>query len=344
MNIELKIAVEEFHEENGGLRGKVTMQPLYRGFGHTIGNTLRRILLGRIKGAAVTHVRIDGVNHEFSAIQNVSEDVLQIVLNLKNLVVKMLVDEPRTLTLRADQTGIVYADSIECPNDVEIINRDLEIANLSDGGKLDMEITVDRGYGYVTSEEHGVEKAVDVIPVDSLFMPIKNVSYTVEPISMTGESSKYDKLTMDLWSDGSVSINEAVGSASAQLIELMNPLVNYTGQKVGVIKTVDETAKVEEEAKDSMSNVSVEELELSVRSYNCLKRANINNLSDLLCLSDIDLMNIKNFGKKSAEEVLDKLEEMGYSLKGNRKGGPGVLMAGGPADLAQQAATAGVEG
>jgi DNA-directed RNA polymerase subunit alpha len=338
MNIELKIAVEEFPEENGSLRGKVTMQPLYRGFGHTIGNTLRRILLGRIKGAAVTHVRIDGVNHEFSSINNVSEDVLQIILNLKNLVVKMHTDEARTLTLRADATGSVTAASIDCPNDVEIINKDLEIANLSEGAKLNMELTVDRGYGYVTSEEHTAEKAVDVIAVDSLFMPIKNVSYTVEPISLTGEISKYDKLIIDLWSDGSVSINEAIGSASAQLIELMNPLVNYTGQKVGVIKTVDETAKVEEATEDSMANVSVEELELSVRSYNCLKRANINSLSDLLSLSDIDLMNIKNFGKKSAEEVLDKLEEMGYSLKGNRKGGPGVMMAGGPADPAVHAA------
>ncbi|MCE2928585.1 MAG: DNA-directed RNA polymerase subunit alpha [Candidatus Caenarcaniphilales bacterium] len=320
-NIELKIGVEEFKEADGTLRGRVTMQPLYRGFGHTIGNTLRRILLGRIKGFAVTHVRIEGVNHEFTAINDVSEDVLQIILNLKMLVVKMHSDESRTLTLRATNTGVVTAAQIECPNDVEIINKDLEIANLSPGAKLNMEIIVDKGFGYMSGEEHGREVAVDVIPVDSVFMPIKNVSYSVEPISMTGETSKYDKLTLDLWSDGSVSISEAVGNAAAQLIELMNPLVSYTGQKVGVIKTVDESTVKAEDAKDSSTNVSVEELELSVRSYNCLKRANINSLNDLLSLSDIDLMNIKNFGKKSAEEVLDKLESMGYSLKGNRKAG-----------------------
>lgn len=325
MNIELKIAVEEFQEDNGALRGKLTMQPLYRGFGHTIGNTLRRILLGRIQGSAVTHVRIDGVNHEFSAITDVSEDVLQIILNLKSLIVKMENEESRTLTLRADGKGIVKAAQIECPNDVQIINKDLEIANLSDGGKLNMEITVAKGYGYVGSEEHERDVAVDVIPVDSVFMPIKNVSYSVEPLSMTGETSKYDQLVMDLWSDGSVSVNEAVGSAAAQLVELMNPLINYTGQKVGVIKTVDEAVEAKQESEDNSANVSVEELELSVRSYNCLKRAQINTLADLLTLSDIDLMNIKNFGKKSAEEVLDKLEAMGYTLRGKPSGVMAVL-------------------
>lgn len=318
MNIELKIAIEEHKEADGTLRGKLVMQPLYRGFGHTIGNTLRRILLGRIKGSAVTHVRIEGVNHEFTAITDVSEDVLQIILNLKTLIVKMHGDESRTLTLRANGQGIVTAAQIECPNDVEIINKDLEIANLSAGGKLNMEIIVDKGYGYVPSEEQTRETSLDVIPSDSVFMPIKNVSYSVEPLSLTGETSKYDKLVMDLWSDGSVTINEAVGSAAAQLVELMNPIIAFTGQKVGVIKTVDESEESKQESQDNTSNVSVEELELSVRSYNCLKRANINSLSDLLQLNDIDLMNIKNFGKKSAEEVLDKLEAMGYSLRGGK--------------------------
>ncbi len=315
MNIELKIAVEEHKNEDGTIRGKLTMHPLYRGFGHTIGNTIRRILLGRLKGAAVTHVRIEGVNHEFTSLDGVSEDTLNIILNLKQLVVKTYTDEPRTLTLKG--TGsIITAAQIECPSDVEVINKDLEIANLSNGSKLNMEILVGTGYGYVPSEEHEKGQSVDMIPVDSVFMPIKNVSYSVEPISSTGESAKFDKLTLDLWSDGSLSINEAVGQAAAQLVELMNPLISYTGQKVGVIKTVDETVKEEKSNESSMSNVSVEELELSVRSYNCLKRANINSLADLLQLSDIDLMNIKNFGKKSAEEVLDKLEAMGYSLRG----------------------------
>lgn len=318
MNIELKIAIEEHREADGTLRGRLVMQPLYRGFGHTIGNTLRRILLGRIRGSAVTHVRIEGVNHEFTSINDVSEDVLQIILNLKTLIVKMHSEEPRTLTLKASGEGMVTAAQIECPNDVEIINKDLEIANLAGSGKLNMEIIVSKGYGYVPAEEQNKEISLDVIPADSVFMPIKNVSYSVEPISMTGETSKYDKLVMDLWSDGSITVNEAVGSAAAQLVELMNPIIAFTGQKVGVIKTVDESEESKTETQDNTSNVSVEELELSVRSYNCLKRANINSLSDLLQLSDIDLMNIKNFGKKSAEEVLEKLETMGYSLRGNR--------------------------
>jgi DNA-directed RNA polymerase subunit alpha len=320
MNIELKIAVEEHPEADGTMRGRVVLQPLYRGFGHTVGNTLRRVLLGRIKGSAVTHVRIEGANHEFTTLDSVSEDVLQMILNLKLLVVKMHTEDSRTLTLRVNQPGIVTAASIECPSDVEIINKDLEIANLSPGAKLNMEIMVAKGFGYVPSEEHEKETSVDVIPVDSLFMPIRNVSYSVEPISMTGETAKYDKLILDLWSDGSISINEAVGSAAAQVVELMNPMINYTGQKVGVIKTVDDAADSKQESQDTTFNVSVEELELSVRSYNCLKRANINTLHDLLQLSDIDLMNIKNFGKKSAEEVLDKLETMGFSLRGRDRG------------------------
>jgi DNA-directed RNA polymerase subunit alpha len=316
MNIELKIAVEEKVQADGTIRGRLTMHPLYRGFGHTIGNTLRRVLLGRLKGSAVTHVRIEGVNHEFTSLNGVSEDILNVILNLKSLVVKMHTEDSRTLSLRASGQGTVTAAQIECPNDVEIINKDLEIANLADGGKLNLEIIVAKGYGYVPSEEHDKSQAVDVIPVDSVFMPVKNVSYSVESIGMTGETAKFDKLLVDLWSDGSISINEAVGQAAAQLVELMNPLIFYTGQKVGVIKTVDETSDKKEESQDNTSNVSVEELELSVRSYNCLKRANINSLADLLTLSDIDLMNIKNFGKKSAEEVLDKLQSMGYNLRG----------------------------
>lgn len=317
MNIELKIAVEEQKQEDGTIRGKLTMHPLYRGFGHTIGNTLRRILLSRLRGSAVTHVRIDGVNHEFTSLDGVSEDTLNIILNLKQLVVKIHGDESRTLTLKANG-GLVTAAQIECPSDVEIINKDLEIANLNSNAKLSLEITVAKGYGYVASEEHDKAQAVDVIPVDSVFMPIKNVAYSVEAISTTGETARFDKLIIDIWSDGSISINEAVGQAAAQLVELMNPLIAYTGQKVGVIRTVDETVESENLTVDNSSNVSVEELELSVRSYNCLKRANINSLADLLQLSDIDLMNIKNFGKKSAEEVLDKLEAMGYSLRGAR--------------------------
>ncbi len=321
MNLELKISIEENLESDGTIRGRLVMSPLFRGFGHTIGNTLRRVLLARIKGSAVTHVRIDGVNHEFTSLDSVSEDILNIILNLKQLVVKMHTEDQRTLTLKANNVGTVTAAQIECPSDVEIINPSLEIANLASGAKLNMEITVAKGYGYVSAEEHEKAFAVDVIPVDSVFMPIRNVSYSVEPISVTGEASKYDKLVLDAWSNGSVSVGNAMGQAAAQLIELMNPLVNYTGQKIGVIKTVDETQVESIESEDNVSNMSVEELELSVRSYNCLKRANINSLSDLLQLSDFDLMNIKNFGKKSAEEVLEKLHAMGFNLKGSKAGG-----------------------
>lgn len=320
MNIELKIAVEEQAQADGTIKGKLVLHPLYRGFGHTIGNSIRRLLLGRLKGYAVTHVRIEGVNHEFTSLDGISEDTLNIILNLKQLVLKMHTDETRTLSLSTTTGGVVTAAQIQCPSDVVIINKDLEIATLTEGSKLNLEILVGSGYGYVPSEDHDKGQSIDMIPVDSLYMPIKNVSYAVEPISTTGETSRFDKLIMDLWSDGSISINEAIGQAAAQLVELMNPLINYTGQKVGVIKTVDETIHEESKAEDNATNVSVEELELSVRSYNCLKRANINSLSDLLQLSDIDLMNIKNFGKKSAEEVLDKLEALGYTLRGKPRG------------------------
>lgn len=321
MTIELRISVSESPQEDGTIRGQLVMEPLFRGFGHTVGNTLRRVLLGRIKGSSVTHVRVEGVNHEFTSMEGVSEDVMDIILNLKALVVKMHTDEPRTLVLRASQAGEVKASQIQCPSDVEIINPDLVIANISAGATLGLEITVDKGFGYVTAENHQGVQAVDVIPVDSVFMPIRNVAYSVEPVSVAGHTEKYDKLVLDMWSDGSINMNDAVGQAAAQVIELMNPLVSYTGQKVGVIKTVEEILETESKEDDKTNNVSVEELELSVRSYNCLKRANINNLSDLLSLSDIDLMNIKNFGKKSAEEVLEKLESMGYSLVANRTGG-----------------------
>lgn len=319
MSIELKIKTEEEKTlDDGSIEGVFVVEPLFRGFGHTIGNTLRRILLSRIEGAAVTHVQIEGANHEFTSVEGLSEDVLDVILNLKSLVLKMHTDEETNLTLKANNAGIVTAAQIECPQEVEIINKDLEIANLSPGASLNMNITIAKGKGYVPAEEHNAEvRAVDVIPTDSVFMPIKNVSYTVEPIRLN--QGQFDKLVMTILSDGSVSINDAVGQAAAQLIELLNPIVDYTGQKIGVIKTVEEADTKEEKEEDKASNVSVEELELSVRSYNCLKRANINSLGDLLQLDANQLMSIKNFGKKSAEEVLEKLKTMGYDLSAKNK-------------------------
>lgn len=316
MTIELGIKVSERIEDDGSIRGQLVIEPLYRGFGHTIGNTLRRILLARIKGSAATHIRIAGVNHEFTSLQGVSEDVLHIILNVKLLVVKLHGEEPRTLTLKAKGEGVVNASDMHCPEGVEIVNKDLEIANLAPDGSLDLEVIVSKGFGYVPAEGHESMQSVDMIPVDSVFMPIRNVSYSVEAVNVPGVQGNFDKLTMDIWCNGSVSVSDAVGQAAAQLIELLNPIVEYTGQKVGIIKRVEEAKEIEQTEEDRAYNISVEELELSVRSYNCLKRANINTLGDLLRMSDIDLMNIKNFGKKSAEEVLDKLESMGYTLRG----------------------------
>ena len=316
-DIELKIVVDDKADEAGSVRGTVVLEPLFRGFGHTIGNILRRILLSRILGSAVTHVRIEGVNHEFTSLSGLSEDVLHIILNLKQLIVKMDTEETRTLTLKASGTQTITAAQIECPADVEIINPELEIANLAPDGNLNVEITVARGYGYVASEAHESAVSLDVIPVDSVFTPIKNVAYTVEEVpGPSGQSNDYDKLSMEIWGDGSVAVRDAIGQAAAQVTGLMKAVIDFTGSKVGVVKTVEESAPEEEtKEEDKANNVSVEELELSVRSYNCLKRANINSLADLLKLTDFDLMNIKNFGKKSAEEVLDKLESMGYNLK-----------------------------
>lgn len=314
MSLELKIKVTESEaSQDGAVQGQVEIEPLYRGFGHTIGNGLRRVLLARVEGAAVTHVRIEGVNHEFTSVEGASEDVLDVMLNLKQLVVKMETEEERTLILKSSGKGVLSASDIECPEDVKIINPGLEIANLDPKSSMNIEITVRKGRGYVPSEDHE-QKAVDVIPVDSVFMPIRNVSYTVEPTTVPGDPREYDRLILDVWSDGSVSVNEAVGQAAAQQIELLNPLIEYTGQKVGVVKTVEEDSEKEEQEEDKVSSVSVEELELSVRSYNCLKRANINTLGDLLKLTEHELMNIKNFGRKSAEEVIEKLKSMGFDL------------------------------
>ncbi len=319
MSIELKIkSVEGDTAADGSKHGQFVLEPLYRGFGHTIGNTIRRILLSRIEGAAVTHVKVDGANHEFASLEGVSEDILDIILNLKQLVVKLHSDEPKTMTLKGSGEGQLTAAQIECPSEIEIINKDLIVANMSADAKVSMEITVAKGKGYIPGEEHEVSASVDVVPVDAVFMPIRNVSYTVEPTTVPGSNFEFDKLTIDVWSNGAIDINDAIGQAAAQLIELMNPIVDYTGQKVGVIKTAEEETEAPEQEEDKAHQISVEELELSVRSYNCLKRANINSLGDLLKLTAHELMNIKNFGKKSAEEVLIKLKTMGYDLTGSK--------------------------
>jgi DNA-directed RNA polymerase subunit alpha len=304
--------LENKTNNDGSLFGRFLIEPFDRGFGTTIGNSLRRILLSGIPGSAVTGVRIEGVTHEFSSIQGVIEDTIDIMLNLKGLVVKSFSVEPQTLRIAAKGPCTVFARDIQLPADVQIINPDWKIATLASNGKLDMEITVENGVGYVQADKSKAHnRPIDMVPVDAVFMPIRKVSYSIEP-GKSLEGQDYDRLVMDIWSNGSIEPTMALGQAAAKLIEKMAPIAQFSGESITIQAQV-EPIKIEE-AVDQRKALSIEELELSVRAYNCLKRANINSLGELLSLSYNELMNIKNFGKKSADEVLERLHAMGLHL------------------------------
>lgn len=304
--------LENKTNNDGSLYGKFLLEPFDRGFGTTIGNSLRRILLSSIPGSAVTAVRIEGISHEFSSIPGIVEDAIDIMLNLKGLVVKSFSDQPQTLRIQAKGPTTVLAKDIQIPADVQIINQDWKIATLAKDGKLDMEIIVENSVGYVPADKQkNTNRPIDMIPVDAVFMPIRKVTYLIE-VARTPEGLDYDRLILDIWSNGSIEPTVALGHAAGKLIEKMAPIAQFSGESIS-IPTVIEPAKVEEVV-DQRKELSIEELELSVRAYNCLKRANINSLGQLLSLSYNELMNIKNFGKKSADEVLERLHAMGMHL------------------------------
>lgn len=309
--IEIEKPKIEWVSKDEDTYGHFVVEPLERGYGITLGNSLRRILLSSLPGAAVTSVKIEGILHEFSTIPHVLEDTPEIILNLKDLRMKIHSYEPQVLIVDAQGQGEVRAGDISVPAEVEILNPELVIATLEEGGKLYMEITVSVGRGYVPAERNKFpNQPIGVIPVDSIFTPIRKVNFNVED-TRVGQVTDFDRLALDIWTDGSIKADEALSLGAKILSKHLNLFVNFT----------EETEEVEmdaEEEKDNMEKVlelTVEELDLSVRSYNCLKRAGINTVSELILRTEEEMMKVRNLGKKSLEEVQNKLTELGLALK-----------------------------
>jgi len=290
---------------------KFVMEPLERGFGTTIGNSLRRILLSCLPGAAVTRVKIDSVLHEFSTVNGVHEDVVNIVLNLKGLAVKMHTELPKTLIIDAKGPKDIKASDIVTDSEVEIINPDMHICTLNEDGKLYMEITVEKGRGYVMADRNKSQNMpLGVIPVDSLFTPIRKVNFTVEN-TRVGQITDYDKLSLEIWTNGSIKPDEAVSLAAKILNEHLAQFVNLTDH----VGSVEIMVEKEEDKKEKVLDTTIEELDLSVRSYNCLKRAGINTVQELIQRNEDEMMKVRNLGRKSLEEVQQKLAALGLSLR-----------------------------
>ncbi len=305
-----KIEVVETNDEN--TYGKFVVEPLERGYGITLGNSLRRILLSSLPGAAVTSVKIEGVLHEFSTIPGVKEDVTDIILNLKNLCLKILGSEDeKVLRIEAEGESVVTAADIITDADVEILNPELHIATLAEDGRLFMEITVARGRGYASADKNKKgEHVIGIIPVDSAYTPVTKVNFNVEN-TRVGQITDYDKLTLEVWTDGSIRPDEATSLAAKIMSEHLRLFIGLTE----AANDVEIMVEKEEEQKDKIMEMSIEELDLSVRSYNCLKRAGINSVEELTQRSEEEMMKVRNLGKKSLEEVINKLQELGLSLR-----------------------------
>ncbi len=304
------------HEEVDERRGIFVIEPLDRGFGYTFGNSLRRVLLSSLEGAAVTSVKIEGVAHEFTTIPGVREDVTDIVLNLKNLICRLYGESPEIeVRLSKKGPGPVSAGDLEAPADLELLNPELEIAHLSDRGKLELTLTIGRGRGYVPAElNRGPEHTIGVIPVDSIFSPVRRVSYDVEA-ARVGQRTDYDKLRLDITTDGSMDPRESVAQAAEILIRQLAIFTDV--EKIeGLTQVTAAEAAPEATVAHGMENFPIEELELGVRSYNCLKRVGIETIGDLVSKTEVELGAIPNFGKKSIEEVKETLAAHGLNLRG----------------------------
>ena len=304
---------------DGTQYGKFTVDPLEKGFGTTIGNALRRVLLSSLEGAAVTAVRIEGITHEYTSIPGITEDVIDIMLNLKGLTLKCENKEPQKLRLDIDREGPVLASDLQLPSGVKVINPDWLICTVAEGGSIHAEITVETGKGYISKDVlkgNQGELPIDLLPIDATFIPIKKVSYNVEN-TRVGDVIDYDKLTLEIWSNGSIDVTSALSQSANILIEHFMQIASITGQPMNLTSPViiEEAEEVE-----VAPTISIEDLELSVRAYNCLKRASINSMAELLKKSEHDLLNIKNFGKKSSDEVIEKLEAVGLYLQPNPEG------------------------
>jgi DNA-directed RNA polymerase subunit alpha len=305
------------HEEVDERRGIFVIEPLDRGFGYTFGNSLRRVLLSSLEGAAVTSVKIEGVAHEFTTIPGVREDVTDIVLNLKNLICRLYGDSPEIeVRLSKKGPGPVTAGDLEAPADLELLNPELEIAHLSERGKLELTLTIGRGRGYVPAElNRGPEHTIGVIPIDSIFSPVRRVAYDVEA-ARVGQRTDYDKLRLDITTDGSIDPREGIAQAAEILIRQLAIFTDV--EKIeGLTQVAAAEAVAETTVAHGMENFPIEELELGVRSYNCLKRVGIETIGDLVSKTENELGAIPNFGKKSIEEVKETLAAHGLGLRGD---------------------------
>ena len=293
--------------------GKFELEPLERGFGTTLGNALRRVMLSSLPGAAISSVKIEGALHEFQTLEGVVEDVTTIILNLKKVIIKKYTEDLKTVKINVTKEGPVTAGDIEHDSDVEIINPDLVIANVAQGGKLVMEMTVTNGRGYVRSEENKKLldiKKVGVIPIDSIYSPVDRVSYEVES-ARVGQDESYDKLIINVWTNGSIKPEEAIALSARILIEHFNIVTNLSNIADMTGMMIEKT----EDPKVKALETTIEDLDFSVRAYNCLKRAGIHTLQDLVNKSDAEVMKIRNLGKKSLKEVLDKVKDLDLTLR-----------------------------
>ena len=295
-----------------GRYGKFVVEPLERGFGTTLGNSLRRVLLSSLPGVAVTSIKIDGVVHEFSTIEGVKEDVTEIVLNVKGITAKLYSNTPKTVRIEASGEGEVTAGSIQQDAELEVLNPDWHIATLADGAKLVMELTFDKGRGYVPAErnkQNAEQAPLGSLPVDSIYTPVLKVNYGVEN-TRVGQITDYDKLTLEVWTDGTISAQEAVSLAARIMTEHLNLFVTLSQEAMDAEIMVEKDDKGKEKALE----MTIEELDLSVRSFNCLKRAGINTVEDLISKSEDEMMKVRNLGRKSLEEVVAKLDSLGFKL------------------------------
>ena len=308
-----KPRIEALDLATDGTYGKFVVEPLERGYGTTIGNSLRRVLLSSLPGVAVTSIKIDGILHEFSTIEGVKEDVTEIVLNVKGLIAKINGEGPKTVYIEAEGPCVVTAGSIKCDSEVEILDPDMHIATVGEGGRLYMELTLDKGRGYVPADRNKqlMNPVIGVIPVDSIYTPVMKVNYTVDN-TRVGQITDYDKLTLEVWTNGVLCAQEAVSLAARVLTEHLNLFVDLSGD---ALEGNPILVKSDDEAQTTVLSMTIEELDFSVRSFNCLKRANINTVEDLINRTEDDMMKVRNLGRKSLEEVINKLESLGLRLR-----------------------------
>ncbi|NSW91214.1 MAG: DNA-directed RNA polymerase subunit alpha [Firmicutes bacterium] len=303
-----RIECTELNEDNK--YGKFVVEPLERGYGITLGNSLRRVLLSSLPGVAVTSIKIDGVLHEFSVVPGVIEDVTEIILNIKELSVKLHSEGPKVVYIDAEGEGPVLAKDIKADADVEVLNPNLHIATLNGDGRFYMEMVLNRGRGYVTAEKNKLPgQPIGVIPVDSIYTPIRKVNYLVEN-TRVGQDTDFDKLILEVWTNGTIKPDEAISLGAKILSEHLNLFIDLSEQA----KHTEIMVEKEETKKEKVLEMTIEELDLSVRSYNCLKRAGINTVEDLISRTEEDMMKVRNLGRKSLEEVLQKLNALGLSL------------------------------